>query len=91
VREGAPAFVRDAVALPLELIFLFDAEIVLPSSFGAFDLYISPLSCNEPDYFSSYILWRARAEQGACLVAGAIFMRTYSPLFAFTGAYTPPY
>ena len=34
VREGAPIFVRVAVALPLELIFLFDAEIILPVSFG---------------------------------------------------------
>ena len=34
VREGAPTFVRVAVALPLERIFLFDAEIILLASFG---------------------------------------------------------
>ena len=34
VREGAPNFVRVVVALSLELIFLFDAEITMPASFG---------------------------------------------------------
>ena len=34
VREGDPTFVRVAVVLPLELIFLFNAEIILPASFG---------------------------------------------------------
>ena len=31
MREGAPAFVRVASALPLELILLFDAEIIMPA------------------------------------------------------------
>ena len=34
VREGAPTFSRSAVAHPLELIFLFDDEIVMSTSFG---------------------------------------------------------
>ena len=34
VREGAPTFVRVAVVLSLELIFLFDAEIIMPALFG---------------------------------------------------------
>ena len=34
VREGAPTFVRVAVVLSLKLIFLFDAEIIMPALFG---------------------------------------------------------
>ena len=34
VREGAPTFIGVVVGLPLERIYLFDAEIEMHASFG---------------------------------------------------------
>ena len=71
VREGYPVFVMVSLALSLELIFLFDAEIIMPASFSLVFLreFFSFDWCySKSNFRPDRRLGLARLHSKACLV-----------------------